>query len=289
MKINSIVIVRNQRAQATSVAAAVEKALNKIKIKSKTFTLDELAQPARVSAVKKYAPDLIICLGGDGTMLSAIRLLIRLRIPFCGINAGRLGFLTDSFYTTIEAYMKALRQSPPRREKRIAIQATIVREGKKIKSHLAINDIIFRNYNTFKMTELELKVQGESINQERGDGIIICTPTGSTAYSMSSGGPIISPDTNCICITPIAPHYLSHRPLVLTAGATIAVSVGQRSRGAVQLSNDGREYSHLQAGDMVTVKKYPIAFTLIYHPDHSYFQSLRKKLQWGATIISRAK
>ncbi|MDI9347171.1 MAG: NAD(+)/NADH kinase [Methylacidiphilales bacterium] len=280
MNVKTILLIRNQFSDTKNINEKIAAIAKKKKIHCIESDLSSLKHIENKLAVKNINQlDLIVILGGDGTMLSVINQLIHLSVPFTGINTGRLGFLTDSFIGSLSSFLTNASKGNFIFDTRIALHATIVRKGKINEEIIAVNDFIIRS-NTFHIANLGLTINNEFIHEERGDGIVVCTPTGSTAYSMSSGGPIIAPSIDCLCVTPLSPHYLSHRPIVLSPTTVIKISVPKSARD-VDFSNDGIRIIKLIQGDEIIIKKYPLAFTLAYHPSYSYFQVLKKKLFWG--------
>ena len=286
MKLDRIIIVNNLEPKSLQAASRMTKVSNNLKIDVKAYALNKLiGQETRVaikSEIKKFAPSVVFTLGGDGTMLTVIRSLMGYNYKFSGINVGNLGFLTDSFFTSFRQLLTSFAKGEYYSEKRMALVAEIIKKKTGNKQLLVgINDIILRSLDSFHMSEISLQVNDKIINNDRGDGIIISTPTGSTAYSMSNGGPIIAPNINAICITPIAPHYLSHRPLVLDGDSLICLGITKNSRANIHVSNDGYAVVPIEYGDKVLIKKHSKKISLIYDKKYNYFDVLHKKLNWG--------
>jgi NAD+ kinase len=226
--------------------------------------------------------DMIIVLGGDGTLLSAARLVAdsRKNVPIFGVNLGSLGFMAevplDELYGNLE---KAL-AGKLRADERMMLFASVIRKGKTIEEHTVLNDAVVSKGTFARMVSLEVSVGDDHLTSIRADGLILATPTGSTAYSLSAGGPIIHPALHCFVVTPICPHTLSNRPIVIPDSSVVRVKLLSRSEGA-SLSFDGQMVTPLRLNDIVEVKKAKCRVGLIKHPTKNYYEILRTKLKWG--------
>lgn len=231
---------------------------------------DELARRA----------DLLVVLGGDGTLLSIARRTDG-RVPILGVNMGELGFLTA--VTEREAMPMLARVIDGRfaTERRMTLAATLRRGGRVVRRVRAVNDVVVTNGALARIVEFSVSVDDMPVTTYRADGIIVATPTGSTAYSLSAGGPIVEPSVRVIVLSPISPHTLSNRPVVVRPNAVVRVTVARREQDAL-LTIDGQEGMPLQGGDVVEVRegRYPVA--LVRSPERTYFDVLRSKLGWGA-------
>lgn len=224
--------------------------------------------------------DLVISLGGDGTLLTAARALAGLGTPLLGINLGRLGFLADVSFDKFESYLDAVVEGRYSVEERFLIQGEFF-HGEALKScNIALNDIILHSYESASMIEYEISSGGALIHIQRADGVIVTTPTGSTAYALSGGGPIMHPSLNAMTIVPICPHTLSNRPIVLPAEHPIEVSLGQDSNVA-KISYDGHSTARFGHDNRVLITRYPQPLTLLHPEDYDYFGVLRAKLDWS--------
>lgn len=221
--------------------------------------------------------DLAIVMGGDGTMLSVARNLIGDNIPLVGINRGRFGFLTDLRAEDMLIVIDRILAGEHTTETRMLLQATVQRGAKKIYSGVALNDVVVKS--GLRLIELEVEVDGKFVHKQRGDGLIISTPTGTTAYSLSAGGPILHPNVDAIALVPISPHTLSNRPITVSADSKIEVSLVQTE--AAQVSFDGQFQLDLEAGDKIVVRRAAQKVTLLHPSDYCYFEMLRIKLNWG--------
>jgi NAD+ kinase len=224
--------------------------------------------------------DLLIALGGDGTLLSLAPFAGRRAVPVLGINLGRLGFLTNIRAGDALEALDAVLRGAYETEARLMLRAEILRGGKRLATHQVLNDVVINKSALARIIELETHVDGRYLCTYKGDGLIVATPTGSTAYSLSAGGPIVEPAVDVILLSPICPHTLSNRPMVLDDGARIEVLL--RAEEDVAVTLDGREGVTLLNGDVVRIRRAPYRIVLVRAPDHSYFDVLRSKLRWGA-------
>ena len=225
--------------------------------------------------------ELVISLGGDGTLLTAARALSDVDTPFLGINLGRLGFLADVSFDDFESYLDAVMQGRYSVEERFLIEGHFYEDERLISTNVALNDIILHSYESASMIEYEISSGGVLIHIQRSDGVIVTTPTGSTAYALSGGGPIMHPSLNTLAIVPICPHTLSNRPIVLPADQPIEVRLGQDSLPA-KVSYDGHSTTIVNHENRVHITRYPKPLTLLHPEDYDYFQVLRAKLYWSA-------
>jgi len=225
--------------------------------------------------------DLAVVVGGDGSMLSAARLLASHSVPLVGVNQGRLGFMTDISREAMIEEMTEILQGRYSREERILLDAEVLRGGESVFRTLAFNDVVVNKGELGRMIELEVKVDGELIHVLRADGLIVSTPTGSTAYALSANGPILHPSVAGIAIVPLCPHALSNRPI--TISDRCVVEVGLLSPHDARIHFDGQQRFDARAGDAVRVKRSPLTITLLHPPGYSYFAMLREKLHWSST------
>ncbi len=236
-----------------------------------------------------YEPDeipalveMIIVLGGDGTLLSAARLVADAHsdVPIFGVNLGSLGFMAevslDELYDNLEKAIAGKLVT----EDRIMLTASVLREGKRIAQYRVLNDAVINKGALARMMELRISVNDGHLTTLRADGLIVATPTGSTAYSLSAGGPIIHPTIHCFVLTPICPHTLSNRPIALPDSVAVKVCLTSPSED-VSLTLDGQIGFALEPNDIVEIKKSRFRIKLIKHPSKSYYEILRTKLKWG--------
>jgi NAD+ kinase len=223
--------------------------------------------------------DLAVVLGGDGTMLGVARSLAPFGTPIVGVNAGRLGFITDIVLEDMERLLPALIQGQCTRDVRRMLGAELVRNGECIFSGLAVNDIGVSHGRAGGMVEFIVYVNGVQMASQSADGIICATPTGSTAYSLAAGGPLLAPMLNGVTLVPVAPHTLSNRPIVLPGESSINIEITE-SRDAVAYF-DMQEFVDVQPGDVLNIGLSKQSFTLLHPIEYEYFEILRKKLRWN--------
>jgi len=224
--------------------------------------------------------DLAIVVGGDGTMLAAARELVPAGVPLVGINQGRVGFMTDIGYDDMRAGIGAILEGRYVVEERSLIDAEILREGKSMLRTVALNEAVVGKGSQGRLIEFELSLDGEFVYALRADGIIVATPTGSTAYSLSAGGPILHPDLDAIVLTPICAHSLNARAVVLSAGEAITIRVEPTGAPSV-LTVDGQEGEPLQPDDIVRVARAACRTRLVRLGRTGFYRLLRTKLSWG--------
>ncbi|MBK9248561.1 MAG: NAD(+)/NADH kinase [Ignavibacteria bacterium] len=228
-----------------------------------------------VDEFEKFA-DVVVCFGGDGTMLSAAQKIIRGDIPLMGINVGKLGFLAEFSVTELEESLLSLINGDYRIVDRAILETTY-----KDETMYAFNEFVIEKYNSSKMITIRASVDGHLIADYSADGIILTTPTGSTAYSLSNGGPIIAPSAEVFCITPIAPHSLTLRPLIIPDSLEITLELISSGSNALLVA-DGLIQKELTTGERVSIKRSSFGVKLIKHKDTTYFELLRNKLLWSA-------
>jgi NAD+ kinase len=223
--------------------------------------------------------DLIIVFGGDGTLLSVARLVGNKGVPILGVNLGGLGFITETNKDEIFKDIDKIFSEKWYFEERIMLLADVYRKGKKISQHNALNDVVLNKSALARMFELDIHINNQYVTAFRADGLIVSTPTGSTAHSLSAGGPILYPTLNSFLITPICPHTLSSRPIVVPD--TFILEVGIKTGDDVYLTLDGQVGFPLKVNDKIRIRKadYKTRFLLLH--DRDYFQILRTKLKWG--------
>ncbi len=224
--------------------------------------------------------DLILVLGGDGTMLNAARLSEERSVPIMGVNMGGLGFLTEVTVENLFPSLDRIFAGEYVLDERVMLRGRIDRHGEHVAQGTVLNDIVVSKGNLARMIELEIKIDGQFVTNLRGDGLIVSTPTGSTAYSLSAGGPIIEPSVEALILTPISPHTLSHRPLVISSTVELEVTLTSHDEGAMT-TFDGQVGIAVGHGDTLLVKASEYKSQLVRFPEKSYYEVLRKKLRWG--------
>jgi len=224
--------------------------------------------------------DLLIVLGGDGTLLSVVRALEERAVPILGINLGTLGFLVEVSVDEMQEALARALDGEMTVEPRMRLAVRLLRGGRELRRWLALNDAVITKGASARIVDLEARADGQLVTTYHADGLIVSTPTGSTAYTLSAGGPILLPGVPSMVLTPICPHALTQRPLVLPDSAVIEVIVHPRG-GEVQLAIDGQEGAPLQESDLVEVRRSEHPALLLVSPAHSRFEVLRSKLRWG--------
>jgi len=226
------------------------------------------------------ASDLIVVFGGDGTMLRAARAVCGHDIPILGINIGGLGYLTEVNLNEMTDAMEHILKSDFRTEQRMMLDIAITRRGDQAGEGTVLNEVVINRDNLSRIVELETAVNGRHLATFKADGLIIATPTGSTAYSLSAGGPIIFPEQNAMILNPICAHTLTNRPVVLPEDVTVQVVLWTKEQGAT-LTLDGQVSYTLASGDTISVRKSSYVTTLVASPHRDYLEILRTKLGWG--------
>ena len=224
--------------------------------------------------------DLLIVLGGDGTLLSAVRFLQGERVPILGVNLGGLGFLTEITLEELYPVLERTLEGKIETEKRMKLSATVIRHGKKEGEYTVLNDVVISKTVLARIIHLRNSINGVYVTTYRGDGVIISTPTGSTAYSLAAGGPIVHPSMDSVLITPICPHTLTNRPLLIPERATVEFTL-ETEESDVRLTLDGQVSYALLPFDRVVITKAESHVFFIKSPFKDYFEILRTKLKWG--------
>ena len=225
--------------------------------------------------------DLAIVVGGDGTLLKAGRLLADKNIPVIGINLGRLGFLVDISPAQMEEQLTLMLNGEYFLETRSLLHAEAFRGEQSLGKNVAFNDVVLHVRNDIRMIEFTTHIDDVYVNTQRADGIVVATPTGSTAYSLSSGGPILHPGLDAVVLVPICPHTLSNRPIVINKESEINISLNESRDVDARVSFDGQANIELQAGDSVMIRHKSHQLQLMHPKDYDYFNILRNKLGWS--------
>lgn len=269
------------------VAKAVKILIPQLELNNyKVFLADEseaLTKKLGINNIKKKPKeqdiDLIIAIGGDGTMLRAAQLATLYDAPLLGINCGLVGFLTDVCYQNNTSLL-AILSGQYQLEKRMLLQCIITRNNNKEVKYLSLNDVVLSRGGMVRILEFDIYINNKFICNQRADGLIISTPTGSTAYALSAGGPIINPSVNVISIVPMCAHTLNTRPLVISANDRIKIIVKHRADDPAGISCDGQEKFLLEADDIIEVDSLHNTISLLHPKEYDYFETLRTKLHW---------
>jgi len=235
---------------------------------------------ADAESLGKTQPDRIIVLGGDGSILAVARGLGDRQVPIAGINFGKLGFLAEFSLEELERHLDAILNDPTIVSRRMMMEATIRRDGVEIARSLAANDCVVQAGPPYRMIELSVSVGGHHLTNVSGDGLVLATPTGSTAHNMSVGGPIVQPGTRMIVLSPVNPHSLTHRPLIVAGDSTLEVVACHVNAGTTVVI-DGQVSLPLPAGDRLAVQRSGPDFQLVQNPGQPPWHTLTTKLKWG--------
>ncbi|AGA34791.1 NAD kinase [Thioalkalivibrio nitratireducens DSM 14787] len=236
-----------------------------------------------VAPLAELAPavDLIIVIGGDGTLLATARATAEHGTPMLGINLGRLGFLVDVLPDRAATELNEVLDGAYEIEPRAMLQTTLLRDGSPIHHGLALNDAVLHVQSVVRIIEFDTFIDGLDVGRLRADGLIIATPTGSTAYALSAGGPILTPELEAMVVVPVCPHSLNHRPLVVSGRAVIEIKLSSASRSPAQVALDGQENLDFAPGDVLRVERRAEPLTLVHPRHHHFLRMLRSKLRWG--------
>ena len=248
------------------------------------MTAGLLASPgARTAAPERIAReiDMAIVVGGDGTMLNVARRLAARAVPLIGVNLGRRGFLTDIPKDSVLDSLAAVLDGDFHSEPRIMLNVELRRGDHIVHTANALNDVVVNKGQLARLIEFEVYVDGEFVSSTRGDGIIVATPTGSTAYALSAGGPILHPTLPALVLVPICPHTLSNRPVAINSDSRVEIAMTNVSNQSAYLTFDGQMGHALQDHDRICVRRSDSPVMLIHPSDHSHFDVLRTKLRWG--------
>jgi NAD+ kinase len=237
--------------------------------------------PARSREVIGDEIDLAIVVGGDGTLLNVARDLAPHRVPIIGVNLGRLGFLTDIQAEHMTAEIAKILDGDYQTESRLLLYAEIMRKGRIVHTANAFNDVIVSKGELARLIEFETYLDGEFVNSTRADGVIVASPTGSTAYALSAGGPILHPTLEAIALVPICPHTLSNRPIVVSSDSIVEILITGVANQRAHVTFDGQTTYSLEDNDRVYVRRAETDVELLHPSGRSHFEVLRIKLHWG--------
>ncbi len=270
-----VLILRNpDKPEAAAIADEIAETVGKAAELVATGLLGETAR------LKAHRPDRILVLGGDGSILAVARELGHEQVPVAGVNLGKLGFLAEFSTADLTRHLDAILREPGIVSSRMMLEATIRRPNHPPLHSLAVNDCVVHAGPPYRMIDLSITVDGKPLTDFSGDGLIVATPSGSTAHNMSVGGPIVQSDVRAIILTPIGAHSLTHRPLVVSGQSEIAVTVRRANSGSMAVI-DGQVPLPVRAGDLLTVRRADCEFRLVHNPDQPRWFTLTKKLKWG--------
>ncbi|MFQ3230438.1 NAD(+) kinase [Reinekea sp.] len=235
------------------------------------------------SAIGEWA-DLIIVVGGDGTFLSAARDVAQFEVPMLGVNRGRLGFLTDIMPSQMERQVREVFNGEFVIENRFLLLAKIIRDGHVVAQSCALNDVVLHPGVSVRMIEFDLEIDNQFVYNQRSDGLIVSTPTGSTAYALSAGGPLMHPNMNALILVPMFPHSLNNRPLVVGSESNLCIKVDHYNDLPPHVSLDAQTHLTMEQGDELHIVKYPQTLKLLHPKGHNYYDICRNKLGWSRKV-----
>ena len=270
-----------------SVKDSLEAVISYIKSKDIKFFLDinssiliKNIPPTSIEEIRNTC-DIAFIIGGDGTLLKAAQDLSSADIPICGINKGNLGFLVDISPNYINKNLENILSGSFSLDERISLEGSIIRNEKEISKNISFNDVVIHSKDTARMIEMHTKLNGENLYTIHADGLIVSTPTGSTAYSLSSGGPILQPTMGALVMVPICPHLLSSRPIVVEMSSVIEIRLSNNTRTNASVTFDGQINVPIESNDILRIKKSDIILKLIQPSGISFLSILREKLGWS--------
>nr|WP_144424801.1 NAD(+) kinase [Acinetobacter equi] len=229
--------------------------------------------------------DLVIVVGGDGSLLHAARALVKYNTPVIGINRGRLGFLTDIKPTEVLFKLDQVLQGQFQLDRRFLLEMEIRSKGESIYEAIALNDVVLHSGKSVHMIDFDLHIDGQYVYRQHSDGLIVSTPTGSTAYALSGGGPILHPSMDAIALVPMHPHTLSSRPIVVGGQSEIKIEI-KENRVLPMVSADGQHSVSLSIGDSLHIRKHPYKLNLLHPPGYDFYMACRTKLGWNQDFES---
>jgi NAD+ kinase len=271
-----------------NVTAALDAVLSVLKSHSVDVILSEQCSRLPAGSISQADTedvgkrcDLVIVIGGDGTFLHAAREMAPYETPILGVNMGRLGFLVDVSPNEIQPRLEEYLLGESITEQRFLLEARLDGHSSVNEPMLAFNDVVLHKWELARMIEFEASINDRPVNSYRADGLVVATPTGSTAYSLSAGGPIVHPSMHAITLVPICPHTLNNRPLVVGADSEIKLSVDSKDASSSMITLDGQTRIQLEEATTVNIRCYPKPITLVHPKNYDYFHILRAKLRWG--------
>ncbi len=272
-----------------SVADTLSRLVNDLDGRGLSVLLDDSAachlQTSDIPVVAREtlaeSSDLAIVVGGDGTMLNAARSLAPADVPVLGINLGRLGFLADVSADDMHEHLDAILSGDYQEEQRSLLYTSVIRGGQTVSESDALNDVVIHKWDIARMIEVDTSIDGRFLNSLRADGLIVSTPTGSTAYALSGGGPILDPALEALVLVPICPHTLSNRPVVVSDRVQIEIVLHGEDGTKAQVTCDGQVNFELETGDHIRIRRLDHDLRLIHPKQHDHFQVMRKKLRWA--------
>lgn len=248
-------------------------------------TLDVQSLPQTIQVVKRgllgETCDMVVVVGGDGSILHAAGALARYRVPVLGVNRGRLGFLADVSPNEVLVRLKQVLLGDYQLDQRFLLTMEIRNGNDIIYEDMALNDIVLHAGKSVHMIDFQMRIDGQDVYRQHSDGLIVSTPTGSTAYSLSGGGPIVHPSLDAICLVPMHPHTLSSRPIVVSGTSEVMLRIHRDNRTQPMVSADGRDSVPLNQNQRLYIRKHPDKLTLLHPPGYDFYEACRTKLHWN--------
>ena len=289
-QVKKIAILGNlENAIVQEIVEKISEVLRAGKIQYNSYSLTGEFVQESPEILDDFKPGMAIVIGGDGTFMNASRRLADTQVPLIGINLGRRGFLTDVSVREVASSIEKILNGEYEIESRLLIETELIRENKKISTYSALNDVVVSKANFGRLIEFEIHVDGNFVTTARADGIIVSTPTGSTAYSLSAGGPIVYPTLAALVLLPISPHTLSNRPIVLSDTSNSEIrQLGTENNNSC-LVVDGHIQTPLDGSEVVNVKRSTKSANFVRIAGHTFYSQLRQKLGWGVESLDGAK
>lgn len=288
LQVRSIALVgkyqsRSLRTPLTEIAAfAAQRGLD-VLVESNTAESNGIdgLRHASLEEISTQA-DLAVVIGGDGTLLNVARGLVQSQIALVGINQGRVGFLTDIAMTSMLSALADILDGQYIEEQRMLLQSRVERDGAVVEQACAFNDVVVSKGSTGRIIEFDVVIDAQPVYSQRSDGIVVATPTGSTAYALSAGGPIVHPMVPAIVLVPICPHTVNNRPIAINSSATVEICV--RYAADARVHYDGQRHLDLRENDKVVISQAAAGVRLLHPLNYSYYAMLREKLRWGESL-----
>lgn len=277
---NVVIVYRPESASALKVAGEAASWLQGKGLKVFSHPNQKLDHIPKLKPTQLSQMSLVLVLGGDGTYLQAVRMLGGQKTPILGVNMGSLGFLTDIRKDELYAALTLTLQNKMEMRPRAMVEVVHVREGKTLKAYKALNDVVIERGPSSQLINLAIYSENHLVNEVKADGLVISTPTGSTAYNLAAGGPILHPNVHSLVVTPVCPHALTHRPTIFPDNQALTFRVLKKKQRAI-LTIDGQNCGELRASDEVIVKRAECDHWMLKKPSYNYFDLLREKLKFG--------
>ncbi|MET0401808.1 MAG: NAD(+)/NADH kinase [Cystobacter sp.] len=275
-----VLVAKKDKPEAAELAARIRERYPSLEVLGDRLLAHTLGWPRLDDRELVARADLVVVLGGDGTLIHAARLLDGRSTPILGVNLGTLGFMTEISAEGVFTALDAALAGRFKQESRMKLCCRLVRNGKVLVQDEVLNDVVINKGALARVADHEVSIEGVPVAMYKADGVILATPTGSTAYSLSAGGPIVHPSVDCTVLTPICSHALTHRSTLVPADRTIRITLCSETADTF-LTLDGQTGHGLQCGDSIEVVRSPNRVTLLRDPGVGYFSILRKKLHWG--------